>query len=94
VSIECAKLAIRLECQAYDMPIDWLNDNIKLGDSLVGLTNEDIASFRFPDGFKRKQEPITESIKYKIAKLIDSAIENAVMIRKERLEKYTKMVMQ
>jgi type I restriction-modification system DNA methylase subunit len=94
VSVECTKLAIRLECNAYDMPIDWLDDNIKLGDALVGLKNEDIASFKFPDGFKRKQEPIPDIIKYKITKLIDSAVENAVMIRKKRLDKYTAMVMQ
>lgn len=38
VSVECTKLALRLECRAQGMPANWLDGNIKHGDALVGLT--------------------------------------------------------
>jgi hypothetical protein len=44
-SVDCTKLALRFECRAFDMPADWLDDNIKQGDSIVGASLDQIKRF-------------------------------------------------
>lgn len=45
VAVQVAKLALWLECEATGMPSSWLDDNVKVGDALVGLLEGQLASF-------------------------------------------------
>jgi hypothetical protein len=49
-AVHSAELALRLECRADRMPQDWLADNLKHGDALVGLKNELIEAFHWKQG--------------------------------------------
>jgi hypothetical protein len=46
-AVLASKLALRIECEAFEMPDDWLDDNIKCGDALVGLTANQIKKFTY-----------------------------------------------
>jgi len=93
VSVECTKMALRIECRAFGMPWDWLEDNIKLGDSLVGLTNEQIKSFTWANAelVEGSKSPIKDSTRMRVlypltSALVDRATALGVEVRKMRME--------
>lgn len=49
-AVYATKLALRLECRADHMPVDWLDDNVRVGDALVGLDREQFVSFDWKRG--------------------------------------------
>lgn len=51
-AVASAKISMWLECRATSMPFDWLDDNIKVGDALVGLDEKQIKAFHW-----RKDKP-------------------------------------
>lgn len=75
-AVHSCKLVMRLECRADMMPADWLDDNIKRGDALVGLDAEQIKSF----AWKRNAPAIPE-----LEALYVRAILEGVQRRAERL---------
>jgi hypothetical protein len=46
-AVASAKIAIWLECRAENMPVGWLDDNLRVGDALVGMMNDQIARFHW-----------------------------------------------
>lgn len=68
--------ALRLECRADRMPADWLDDNLRCGDALVGLDRAQIISFDWRRG--KKPLPWLEA-------LCDSGVRAAAVLREERL---------
>lgn len=72
-----ARLALTLECRACAMPSDWLDDNIKRGDSLVGLSLEQIAGFSWRPSGKSSAA---------IQELADRAMAQAVAERHARMK--------
>lgn len=75
VSVETAKLALWLECRAERMPWSWLDDNIKHGDALVGLSNEQISAFHW------KHAPPDPAI----VALVKTAMVEGVHMRRTRM---------
>lgn len=49
-AVHSCQLAMTLEARADRMPRDWLDDNIKHGDALVGLSQEQISAFHWKKG--------------------------------------------
>jgi len=76
VAVAAAKLALRIECRAFDLPIDWLDDNIKIGDALVGLDNDQIGAASWIRGDK----PVTS-----IQKILENAMKDGVEQRRRRI---------
>jgi hypothetical protein len=80
-----AKRAITLECRADRMPGDWLDDNIKCGDGLVGLPNEPFAGAAASKGsiksFHWREAPPIEAI----SRLVDNAMRLGVAARQLRM---------
>ncbi|MBA2684327.1 MAG: hypothetical protein H0X39_00290 [Actinobacteria bacterium] len=75
-AVYAAKLALRLECRADRMPADWLDDNIRVGDALVGLDREQF--IRFDWAKKREAQPFLE-------KIYDDAIAAGAQLRAVRM---------
>jgi hypothetical protein len=75
-AVYAAKLALRLECRADMMPADWLDDNIKLGDALVGLDRAQVIRF---DWRTDRSEPIPW-----LEELFDDAVTKAAKVRELR----------
>lgn len=73
------KLALRLECRADRMPMDWLDHAIKHGDALVGLEQGQIKAFHW----KREQPPLP-GLGALYGRAIDGAV-RAAMARREQL---------
>ena len=84
-AIASAKIAMWLECRAECMPVGWLNDNLKVGDALVGLGfGEQLARFHWaPDGKTKKGELIAEDPAFRA--VVDRAMETGVAARKARM---------
>jgi hypothetical protein len=80
VSVECTKLALMLECRAFGMPWNWLDDNIKCGDALVGLLGGQLRAFHW----KLEQPEIPG-----IYPLVDRAVELGAQARKLRMRDLT-----
>ncbi len=60
-AIESAKLAVWLECRADKMPSDWLDENLKVGDALVGLDASQVTRAHWSTtGLDKKGNPIVE----------------------------------
>ena len=75
-AVYATELALRLECRADRMPQDWLADNLKHGDALVGLMNEQIKAFHWKR--ERPAEPW-------LAELVDSAMNEGARARQSRI---------
>jgi hypothetical protein len=82
MAVYACKLAMRLECRADCMPADWLDDNIRHGDALVGLDREQIASFNW----KRGQPEIPE-----LARMWDRAMAVGTRLREERVARLSQI---
>jgi hypothetical protein len=80
-AVYAAKLALRLECRADRMPADWLDDNIRCGDALVGLDCEQFAAFDWQKG-RSEEKPW-------LKQMFDEAIAGAAARRAQRLEQFT-----
>lgn len=79
-AVYATKLALRLECRADLMPADWLDDNIRVGDALVGL---DRAQFvRIDWSRKAAPQPFLEQA-------WDDAMTASARLRQRRLEQLT-----
>lgn len=66
VSVECTKLALRLECRAHLMPTSWLDDNVKCGDGLVGLIGGQLHTGHWRLGAPRLEwlsNPVSDAIR-------------------------------
>jgi hypothetical protein len=84
-AVATTKLALTLECRADRMPADWLNDNVKHGDGLVGLQNDQLARFHWsPDGKDKKGKALPAHLE--IQRVLDDAMAAGVARRKSRLE--------
>lgn len=82
--VAATKLALALECRADRMPDDWLDDNVKCGDALVGLMNDQIKRFHWsPDGkdAKGRDLPVIPWI----AAVVDKAMDQGVERRRARI---------
>lgn len=83
VAVFAAKLALTLECRADRMPVGWLDDNIKHGDALVGLTRDQLAAFHW-----KPEEPhdlLATADRVRFGKLVDDAISAGMVARKARM---------
>lgn len=49
-AIDAAKKALTLECRADRMPVGWLDDNLRVGDALVGLHPGQLQAFHWREG--------------------------------------------
>jgi hypothetical protein len=84
-AVASAKIALWLECRAEDMPHDWLDDNIKVGDALVGLNEKQLVRFCFqPDGKSKKGVELAEIPE--IRAVYDKAIAAGVQQRQGRMQ--------
>jgi hypothetical protein len=72
-AVYTAKLALRLECRADLMPASWLDDNIKVGDALVGLDRDQVIRFNWR---AERSAPIPW-----LEELFDDAVTKAVKAR-------------
>lgn len=81
-AVYAAKLTLRLECRADQMPGDWLDDNIKVGDALVGLDREQFVSF----SCKRGQPEIPF-----LVKMWDDAVRAGARLRAARVERLSQI---
>ena len=93
-SVLTAKCAITLHCRAAHMPSDWLDDNVKCGDALIGTLNtEQIKAFHWNAATASTPKASTEPTnmfaavpaKDSLAELIDSAYSDAVQTRRLRM---------
>lgn len=75
-AVYTAKLSLRLECRVDMLPADWLDDNIKVGDALVGL---DRAQFIRFDWRTDRSDPIAW-----LEELFDDAVTKAAKARELR----------
>jgi len=75
-AVHSCKLALALEARADRMPRDWLDDNVKHGDALVGLSNEQIKKFHW--------QPSAEDHP-QLATLLDLAMTEAATSRSARV---------
>lgn len=83
-AVDAAKLALRLECRADRMPLDWLDGNLKTGDALVGLTNEQIVAFHWqPD--RAPADLVEAAARAERRRVVDEAMALGVAARKARL---------
>lgn len=85
VSVVGARLAVTLECRGYAMPSDWLDDNIKHGDALVGLDNVQISAFHWSQS---AQSSIGVG-----SSIVDRAMATGVALRKERMRELSEIAM-
>lgn len=79
MAVDLAKLSLWLATLAKDHPFTFLDHSIRCGDSLVGLTREQIACFSWQPPRKDQQLGLIRS-------LLDRRIEAAVSYRREILE--------
>jgi hypothetical protein len=87
-AVASAKVALWLECRAERMPPGWLDENIRVGDALVGLTNDPIARFHWsPSGKDKRGNPIPEAPE--IRALVDRAMREAVEAREFLMSAYS-----
>jgi hypothetical protein len=75
-AVHTTKLAMTLEASGWKMPRNWLDDNVKHGDALVGLDAQQIKAF----AWKRDQPAVPE-----IDRLYDRVIGQAVVERQARI---------
>jgi hypothetical protein len=75
-AVYACELALRLECRADRMPQDWLADNLKHGDALVGLMNDQIKAFHWKR--ERTPEPFLDE-------LVERAMKEAARARQARM---------
>lgn len=83
-AIAAAKRAITLECHADQMPPSWLDDNVKLGDALVGLTEEQLRAFHW-DPKKAPNTLAAAAGRAAIGRLLDRAMKLGVEARQLRM---------
>jgi hypothetical protein len=83
-AVASAKRAITLECRADQMPPTWLDDNIKCGDALVGLNEEQIRAFHW-DPKKASNTLEAATGRAAIGRLLDEAMKLGVEGRKLRM---------
>jgi len=81
VSVFACKAAITLHCKGFRMSHDWLDDNIKHGDALVGLTNSQIKAFHW-----KKDAPVDPVL----SPLIDKQVRVEVATRKARMVEFAR----
>ncbi|MGH3430361.1 MAG: DNA methyltransferase [Mycobacteriales bacterium] len=83
-AVAAAKIALWLECRAEDMPNEWLDDHLKCGDALLGVTSVDqLARFHLsPDGKTKKGEPIPEIPG--LRRHIENGLALVMQLRRER----------
>jgi hypothetical protein len=79
MAVDLAKLSLWLATLAKDHPFTFLDHSIRCGDSLVGLTREQIACFTWQPPRKDQQMDLIRS-------LLDKRIEAAMSYRREILE--------
>jgi hypothetical protein len=79
-AVYTTKLALRLECRADRMRGDWLDDNIRVGDALVGLDRDQFTRF----DVKRKDAPQPF-----LDQMWDDAVHAGAQRRARRLEQLT-----
>lgn len=82
-AVATAKIALWLECRATSMPPTWLDHNIRVGDSLVGLNDKQIARFHWKEDAEIAEVP-------ELRALVDSAMLLGDTVRKLRLEDLSK----
>jgi len=83
--VAATKLALTLECRADRMPSDWLDDNVKCGDALVGLLNDQIARFHWSsDGKDKTGRELPRHPE--LSDIIERAMVDGVARRKSRIE--------
>lgn len=83
--VAATKLALTIECRADRMPLDWLDDNVKHGDALVGLQNDQLARFHWnPEGKDKKGRALPSHPE--IQRVVDDAMAAGVARRKLRIE--------
>jgi hypothetical protein len=85
LAVLTAKRAITLECRADQMPADWLDDNIKCGDALVGLPNEPFEGAAASKGSIKSFHWREAHPNDAIAKLVDNAMSLGVAARRLRM---------
>lgn len=89
--VTAAKLALTLECRADAMEKDWLSGNIKHGDSIVGLSVEQISAFSWPKTDKKTGKRTLPPADPVLAALVDRAMAEGVAARKARMAELTGM---
>lgn len=81
-AVYATKLALRLECRADRMPAEWLDDNVKVGDALVGLDHEQFVRFDW-----KKRAPVQPFLE----ELWDSAISASARLRQDRIQQLSRI---
>lgn len=90
-AVASAKIALWLECRATSMPPDWLDGNIKKGDALVGLFNDQITRFHYSrDGEPKGGMFPTIPEVPQIRAAVDRAMELGIAARKLRMSELAK----
>jgi hypothetical protein len=79
--VTATKLALRLECRADRMPLDWLDDNVKHGDALVGLTNDQIKASHW-DAKRAPKDIFEASARERIGRVVDEVMNADVAARR------------
>jgi hypothetical protein len=83
-AVASAKIALWLECHAENMPAGWLDDNIKVGDGLVGLVEKQMVRFHWsPDGKTKNGAELPEIPELRA--VYDRALSLGVQRRQERI---------
>lgn len=75
-AVHSCKLAMTLEARADRMPSDWLDDNVKHGDALVGLSSSQIKTFHWKPSVAEQPE---------LAALVDRAMADGAAARQARI---------
>lgn len=79
-AVMTAGLALTLECRAEHMPSNWLEDNIKHGDALVGVSLEQVEKFYW----KKEGDPGPD---LNLKPFIERTMAEAVTARRARIER-------
>ncbi|MGW8286398.1 MAG: hypothetical protein ACWGPR_11840 [Candidatus Deferrimicrobiaceae bacterium] len=86
-AVHSAKLALTLECRADMLADTWLDDNIRVGDALVGLSGEQIGRFDW-----QHSAPQVELGGDRFAPEVDAAVAKAVRARQARMASLEELV--
>lgn len=94
-AVAACKLALTLECRADRMPAGWLDDNVKTGDALVGLSSrQQFAGFTWKPGAVPVTELFDGTSALALGDLYDHAIDLGVQARRVRMARLSELASQ
>jgi hypothetical protein len=83
-AIDAATKALTLECRADRMPAGWLEDNLRVGDALVGLHPGQLQAFHWREGLAAHEA---------LAAIANEAIERGAEERRHRIGELSKLAL-